>query len=862
MMNNKNFIGEVYYNNDEFIIKESFSLVDSNEVYIDDERSRCAYMIISKSEAKNLCENLDDKQKVLNSIKDKYGKIVREAIKEEEKYKKTNKDSFLSSVNIDKKIVYLQSIPIRYGKKFESFLKSLKFYSACKNLENEKKQEDINSGVAYLNKSKNSCNNIIKEEINRFNKNIKDIDKQAYALIIVPYVYNKENNKMVLTIEENSDSVTLMPKTQVEYGVFFDGTNNNMYNVKFYQDYKDYITSQCEYIKNNYTKNRKFKEYQTSIDIITHHPDPENYPNIMNLVRNEIIDKITYFEPKSKIKDNYEDNNNASKDAKEVFKFLLEVRNTLKGEDSFVENMIEKIEGVDAVTGKEKEIKELIIKKILPSNSKSSSYTNGYTNVKRLYDHYEGKDSLEKNENAHKYDLKRFKVYAAGSGTVDPFENSSLDKDSIFGLGLGVGKTGIDAHILYICHKIATELRKEKINQINELVFDIFGFSRGATEARHFICSIQKEFELIKKEDEYLKYALNTKEKDIFSCFFPYQDGLYTKIENRVFFNPLRTDIKQIKRTISAGSRTATIYEENPYFGEDEISIDTISFRHANIVDTVTHYGVRQSDDWKDLRLEFDKNKIGSVFHLMAADEYRYNFEAYSIFKDKNKAILKEDGNLKEFIVPGAHADVGGGYENFGNIESVKVLEYYSGNNNKIKAWNNKYGWLENTDKLIKGTNSLYELKEDGIFYEKSRNYNQINTSGAYMCRTNISWEYELVILNLLHKIATDKDKKRKEEDRVPLKRNLDEKYKLSTLKQTKKLKDEDFDLLSDINKKIQAFEKIDDLKYKKLRKKFIHHSSDFNLVNKPSIKGNERATDEIYGKRVIYNLLGENINT
>ncbi|RXJ87499.1 hypothetical protein [Arcobacter sp. CECT 8985] len=233
---------------------------------------------------------------------------------------------------------------------------------------------------------------------------------------------------------------------------------------------------------------------------------------------------------------------------------------------------------------------------------------------------------------------------------------------------------------------------------------------------------------------------------------------------------------------------------------------------------------------------------------------------------------------------------MGGGYENFGNIESVKVLEYYSGNNNKIKAWNNKYGWLENSDKLIKGTNSFYELEQDGIFYEKSRNYNQINTSGAYMCRTNLSWEYELVILNLLHKIATDKDKKRKEEDRVPLKRNLDEKYQLSKIKQKQKdlqkqkdetleqnkkdkdkdknkdkiskLEDEDFDLLSDINKKIQAFEKIDDLKYKKLRKKFIHHSSDFNLVNKPSIKGNERATDEIYGKRVIYNLLGENINT
>ncbi|RXJ69360.1 hypothetical protein CRV08_04980 [Halarcobacter ebronensis] len=853
------FIGEVYYNNDEFIIKESFSLVNSSKIYIDDERSRCAYMVISKEEAKELSGSLDDEQKVLNDIKNKYGAIVRQAIKEEEKYKKQYKDSFLSSVDIDSKIVYLQSIPIIYGKKFETFLKAKEFYCEQKNLDDEKKEEDISAGVAYLKKSKEKCNDILDIERKKFNVNLKTSDsKQAYALIMVPYVYNKKNEEMVLTLEEGTDSLTLMPKTKVEYGVFFDGTNNNMYNIEFYQNYKKYMSEQCEYINNNYTKTMKRENYATVIDIITYHPDPESYPNIMNLVRDEITDKIRYFQASANIKNNY-GKDNASKDAKEVFGFLLEVRNTLKGEDSFLENMVESMQGINGVTGKEEEIDELIIKKILPSNSDSSSYTNGYTNIKRLYEHYEGGDSLSKNPNAHEYDLRRFRVYASGSGTVDPFDNNSLDDDSMIGLGLGLGKTGVHAHILYICHKIATELRDNKLSHIDELVLDTFGFSRGATEARHFVCSLQEKFELINDEQNYLKYALDTKEKDIFSCFYPNQDGLYTKVGKKVYFNPLRTDIKQISESVSAGSRTTTIYHKNPYYKQAEISIDAISFRHVNIVDTVTHLGVKQSNDWKDLKIDFKRDKVGSVFHLMAADEYRYNFDAYSIFKDKYEGIFKEEGNFKEFMVPGAHADVGGGYENFGSVESVKIMDYYSGNNNKIKAWNNKYRWIDNEDINIEGLDSFYNLEKDGIFYKKSSSYNQENVSGVIMCRTNLSWEYELVTLYLMHNEASDKFKNKSEKDRVPLNRLLD-KYKLSSIKT---LKEKELKLLYDIKEKLEehsasTYDKKEKELHISLRSKFIHHSSSFGIVNKPSTKGNEFSNEEIYGKRSIYGSTGD----
>ena len=845
-------IGQVYYNNSEFIIRESFSLVNSKDIYIDDERSRCAYLVVSKKEVLDISGNIKDEKILLEDIKTKFGPILRKAIKEEAK--QIEEGRFLSSVKKDEKLVLLQSIPISYSKKFETLLKAQEFFSQYNNLEEKIKNEDASKGVAYLKKSKEQCEQILLKEIKEFNKDKNSNTlKQSYALILVPYVYNyNKEQKLELTLEEDTDSVTLMPKIQVEYGVFFDGTNNNMYNIEFYQDYKKYMSEQCEYINKNYMKKALDQEFLTAIDVITYHPDPENYPNIMNLIRDEITDKIRYFQSSAKIKNSY-GKDNASKDAKEVFSFLLEVRNTLKGEDSFLENMLESMQGKNGFTGKEEEIDELIIKKILPSNSDSSSYTNGYTNIKRLYEHYEGADSLLKNPNAHKYDLRRFRVYAAGSGTVDPFDNNSLDDDSMFGLSLGSGKTGVHAHILYICHKIAEELRNNKLSHIDELVLDTFGFSRGATEARHFVCSLQEKFELINDEPNYLKYALDTKDKDIFSCFYPNQDGLYTKIGKKIYFNPFRTDIKQISESVGGGSRTTTIYHKNPYYKQAEISIDTISFRHVNIVDTVTHFGVKQSNDYKDLNIHFDKEKVGSVLHLMAADEYRYNFEAYSIFEEKYDEVCKKDGNLKEYTIPGAHADVGGGYNNSGAIESVKIMDYYSGSNNKLEAWNKKYKWIGEEDLKIKGTNGFYNLKEDGIFYDKSTTHNYNSVSGVYMCRTNLSWEYELVTLNLMYKEAIDKNKIKKEEDRVPLKRSIKDEYKISELRKNKKLSTEDFDLLSKVNNKLQAYEKVPDDLHQKLRGKFIHHSSSFGIVNKPSMVGNEYSSDEIYGKRVIY---------
>lgn len=852
-------IGNVHYNNNEFLIRKAFINVD-NTTHKDDERSRCAYLVVSRQDTINLSGNLTDEKKVLEDIKTEYSDVLEKAIKEESQ-KVNTKGLAQNEIPTDNKLVFLQSIPIEYANKLESIFKTKKFYSECKNLSEELKQKDASKGIALLQKSREQCDDILLKESKECSKKLNSNDmKQAYALILVSYVYNYDKDlKLVHTLEKGTESVTLMPKIQLEYGVFFDGTNNNMYNIDFFQDYKTYIKAHSDYIDNNFSKPILIEDYvyKNVVDIITHHPDPENYPNIKNMVRNEIVEKIRYFEPSSTLLNNY-GRDKASKDSKKVFDFLVEVRNTLKDEDSNFENIVESLRGKDWVKGKDDDIDKFIVKELIPNDNDSASYTNGYTNIKRLYEHYEGNDSLITNPNANKYDLKRLKVYASGSGTIDPVDNVALDEDSIFGLGLGLGKTGVDAHIVYTCDKIVKEMRDNNITFVDELVFDVFGFSRGATEARQFVCSLQKEFDLVNKEDRYLKYALNTDSKNIFSCFYPEDNGLYIKINNKIHFNPLITDVKQVIETVSLGGRSGDIPHRNPYYNESSIDIKSISFRHVNIGDTVTHYGVMQSNDSSDLNIHFDKQKVGSVFHLMAADEYRYNFEAHSIFESKYDSFKKEDENLKEYTVPGAHADVGGGYENADSTERVTILGYYSGDE-KIKEWNNKYKWIDTENiKLIGADHSFVKLEKEGIYYKKYGDSYKDNRLGVNMYRTNLSWEYELVTLDLMHAEAIGKLSKKNEKDRVPFKKFLDSKYKISYLKKKNKLDSKNYELLSSVSSKLKAFEKVDEKLHKQLRSKYIHHSSDLGLVNKPSMEGNKSASDEIYGKRVIYGSKGE----
>ena len=113
-------------------------------------------------------------------------------------------------------------------------------------------------------------------------------------------------------------------------------------------------------------------------------------------------------------------------------------------------------------------------------NSPDNSYSNDVTNVARLYELYPDHAYTQLPQEAEEAFLK---VYLEGIGTV------TGQADSVYGQASGQGSTGIVARVEQAPALILEQIRRlQKINpgiKIWRIVFDLFGFSRGAAAARH-----------------------------------------------------------------------------------------------------------------------------------------------------------------------------------------------------------------------------------------------------------------------------------------------------------------------------------------------------------------------------------------
>ena len=93
--------------------------------------------------------------------------------------------------------------------------------------------------------------------------------------------------------------------------------------------------------------------------------------------------------------------------------------------------------------------------------------------------------------------------------------------------------------------------------------------------------------------------------------------------------------------------------------------VDNLEIPFVGLFDTVAHYGVIFKNDTKDLHLDAIKDKrVERVVHLAAGDEHRYNFPLTN--------IASAGTNGREYFLPGAHADVGGCYNDITNGDCVE----------------------------------------------------------------------------------------------------------------------------------------------------------------------------------------------
>ncbi|MEN8281156.1 phospholipase effector Tle1 domain-containing protein [Acinetobacter gerneri] len=218
----------------------------------------------------------------------------------------------------------------------------------------------------------------------------------------------------------------------------------------------------------------------------------------------------------------------------------------------------------------------------IDQNKEMESYRNAYSNVAHLFtqQYNENKDNIW--------------VYVEGMGT------EKYNNDDTRGFAAGSGKTGIVARASQAFSLI--QERYKKFNDRNQkpsiIIFNVFGFSRGAATARHFVG-------MVKNFPHFFKgWGLSTAQ-----MMFRFV-GIFDTVSS---FQP--------------------VWPSKPDFYNDN----------------------------KELYLDFsslnahDKKNI-KVFHIVAADEYREYFD----LTDITLALKGKFGF--EVTMNGAHSDIGGSY--------------------------------------------------------------------------------------------------------------------------------------------------------------------------------------------------------
>ena len=320
------------------------------------------------------------------------------------------------------------------------------------------------------------------------------------------------------------------------------------------------------------------------------------------------------------------------------------------------------------------------------------------TNVARLFEIYPLDDDTNK-------------IYVAGVGTVDgAWQNPTLideGKDEValaqaFGVSpnnLGKTSTFIDTAYNLVADdtgafykwqnwakqyfNIIQSLKDNQLFQgITHIEFDVFGFSRGAALARHFVNAIK--------------------------------DGLpdYNKSRDGEAFGEVFPNLLAHQDDVSS----------QPKHGYYPDETRTCSVRFVGLFDTVGSFYLAGNNDEGNFELGLDTSCAERVFQISAHHEYRKNFPLTS--------LLPSDGilpsNFYEEVFAGCHTDIGGGYpskeqyakqglpERYGmplsatyNRELIKTESIRQ----EIQAQQNVYGAAAYSERLYKRAQDAWNLE-------------------------------------------------------------------------------------------------------------------------------------------------------
>ncbi len=236
-----------------------------------------------------------------------------------------------------------------------------------------------------------------------------------------------------------------------------------------------------------------------------------------------------------------------------------------------------------------------IEEEVLPASKEESSPSN----VAKLYVLYPHEDPGDQRS-----------IYIRGVGTVTA---ATCQNDyTILGMGLGLGAEGGQARILEARAYLLSFLEEFKDCPPASVTLDVFGFSRGAALARHFVNLIL--------------------------------DGLpdFSKTPQSIIANPPKFGALRYENPIFMPEKTAN--RVHP-------SLPNVKIRFIGLFDTVGSFYLPGTEKNGAFILHLPKGCADKVLHLVSEDERRKNFRCTRI-----------DDVGTEIKVAGVHSDIGGGY--------------------------------------------------------------------------------------------------------------------------------------------------------------------------------------------------------
>jgi hypothetical protein len=241
----------------------------------------------------------------------------------------------------------------------------------------------------------------------------------------------------------------------------------------------------------------------------------------------------------------------------------------------------------------------------------------GPTNVAKLYEifNYTGHDG-------DGTDKVRRRIYIRGVGTR---EGEGIETKGAARIGLATGSfiQGGENRIPEAGEQLLREIRNVSStwgSMPASITIDLFGFSRGAALARHFVNVI-------------LAGIPDTSRKPVPVTGEPLPFGEMVTVGGR--------DGK-----MSASASTFRTQLRYP-------SLPNVTIRFLGLFDTVGSFFMPGNDDEGCFDLGLPQGCAQHIVHLVAAQEWRENFPLTSIIP----------GEGEEIVMAGAHADIGGGYQ-------------------------------------------------------------------------------------------------------------------------------------------------------------------------------------------------------